>query len=134
MHSTPLYKRFHKVHHNYNHPISLAAEYFHPVDYFFISLLPAVLGPNLLGRNLHITTYMAWIFFQTAEAVDSHSGYEFPFGPFRLLPFSGSATYHDFHHTNNQGNFSSYFTVLDSVFGSNFDYFTNKNTKSDTIK
>ena len=123
MHTSLMYGPFHKQHHSYTNVVSVAAEYFHPVDYFFISLLPASIGPNLLGKHLHITTYLAWIIWQTLESADSHAGYEFPFSPFRLLPFSGSASYHDYHHTHNTGNYSSYFTVWDTILGSNKEYF-----------
>ena len=31
------------------------------------------------------------------ETVDGHCGYEFSWSPYRLLPFSGSSEYHNFH-------------------------------------
>jgi sterol desaturase/sphingolipid hydroxylase (fatty acid hydroxylase superfamily) len=98
-HSRYLYPYFHKYHHNYTTTVSLAGEHFHPVDFFFGALIPVSLGPNLLGEHLHITTYMVWIVIRTFESVDAHSGFEFPWSPFRLLPFSASATYHDYHHS-----------------------------------
>ena len=60
------------------------------------------------------------------ESVDSHSGYEFPFTPFRLVPFSGSATYHDYHHSSNTGNYSSFFTIWDTLFNENTDYYAHE--------
>jgi len=53
------------------------------------------------------------------EAIDGHSGYEFSWSPYRLLPLSTSAAYHDFHHTHNVGNYSSFFSIWDTVFNSN---------------
>ena len=49
------------------------------------------------------------------ETSDGHSGYEFSWSAFRLLPFSGSSEYHNFHHLNTKGNFSSFFTFLDRI-------------------
>lgn len=43
---------------------------------------------------------------------------------FRLIPFMGTnAAYHDYHHSKNVGNYSSFFTVWDTVFGRNADYY-----------
>lgn len=52
-----------------------------------------------------------------AATIDAHSGYEFPWNPYRCLPMASSATYHDFHHSKNVGNFSGAFTYLDYIFG-----------------
>jgi sterol desaturase/sphingolipid hydroxylase (fatty acid hydroxylase superfamily) len=48
---------------------------------------------------------------------------------FRLLPMSGSAEYHNFHHSHNVGNYASFFTIWDTVFGSNKYYFEYKSRK-----
>ena len=122
VHWRVIYPYFHKHHHNYVTTVSLGAEYFHPVDYFFGVLMPGSFGPNILGSRLHISTYIFWITIRTIEGADGHSGYEFPWSPFRLLPFSASASYHDFHHSHNVGNYSSLFTIWDSVFGDNTAY------------
>jgi sterol desaturase/sphingolipid hydroxylase (fatty acid hydroxylase superfamily) len=42
---------------------------------------------------------------------------------------SGSAEYHNFHHSHNIGNYSSFFSVWDTVFGTNKHYFEYKNRK-----
>lgn len=57
------------------------------------------------------------------EGVDGHTGYDFSFSPFRLIPFSSSARYHDFHHSHNLGNYSSFFTIWDTILGTNGDYY-----------
>ena len=56
------------------------------------------------------------------ETCDGHSGYEFPWSMFRLLPFSGSSDFHDFHHSKNAGNYSSFFTYLDTLFHTDKEY------------
>lgn len=42
---------------------------------------------------------------------------------------SGSAEYHNFHHSHNIGNYSSFFTYWDSIFGTNKAYFEHKAKK-----
>ena len=118
-----IYPYFHKVHHKYVNTVSIGAEHFHPVDYFIGILIPGSFGPNLLGSRMHFATYLCWVFFRSGEGVDGHSGYEFPWSPFRLIPFSASASYHDYHHSHNVGNYSSFLTIWDSVFGDNNSYF-----------
>jgi sterol desaturase/sphingolipid hydroxylase (fatty acid hydroxylase superfamily) len=118
-----LYPHFHKYHHNYTTTVSLAGEHFHPVDFVFGALIPVQLGAKLLGKHLHVTTYFMWVVVRTMESVDAHSGYEFPWSPFRLIPFAASASYHDYHHTHQQGNFSSFFTFWDTIFGVNTWYY-----------
>jgi sterol desaturase/sphingolipid hydroxylase (fatty acid hydroxylase superfamily) len=65
---------------------------------------------------------MIWGGIRLVETHDGHSGYEFPWSVFRLLPFGSDATYHDFHHTKNVGNYSSLMTVWDTIFDSNTQY------------
>lgn len=117
-----IYPYFHKIHHNYVNTVSIGAEHFHPVDYFVGILIPGAFGPTLLGSRMHFGAYLLWVLFRTAEGVDGHSGYEFPWSPFRLIPFSASASYHDFHHSHNVGNYSSFLTIWDIVFGDNAAY------------
>mmetsp|Transcript_19879 Transcript_19879/g.22515 ORF Transcript_19879/g.22515 Transcript_19879/m.22515 type:complete len:87 (+) Transcript_19879:1080-1340(+) len=72
---------------------------------------------------MHMVTVLSWIFIRVAEGFDGHSGYEFPWSPFRLLPFSSAEEYHDFHHSHNIGNFSSFFTHWDTLFGTNKEFY-----------
>ena len=66
---------------------------------------------------------MGWLLVRLGESVDAHSGYEFPWSPFRLIPFSASAGYHDYHHLTSMGNFSTFFTWWDTLFGTNKPYY-----------
>jgi len=83
----------------------------------------------LLGPKCHTLTVLFWAFWRTAEGMEGHSGYDFSWSPFRLIPFSASAAYHDFHHTTNVGNYSSFFTFWDNVLGTNSDFY--KKVKSE---
>jgi len=50
-----------------------------------------------------------WIIYRVLETLDGHSGFELPWSMFRYLPFSASAQSHDYHHSNNIGNYGSFF-------------------------
>lgn len=123
MHSKLLYPSIHKVHHIHRTTIGIAAEYAHPVDFILGSLIPGVLGALILGQNIHIYSFWMWGIIRLGETLDGHSGYEFSWSPYRLIPFSSSARYHDFHHSNNVGNYSSFFSFWDTICGTNKVYF-----------
>lgn len=122
MHTPFFYQRSHKLHHEYVVPVSLASEYFTPLEHIVVNLGQTGFGPGLLGSRCHIVTFYIWVFVQTVESADSHSGYDFPWSPFRVLPFSGGADYHDYHHSHNVGNYASYFTYWDSICGTSSHY------------
>lgn len=82
-----------------------------------------MVGTYLLGGSVHYSLLMAWAFIRALETHDKHSGYEFPWSPFGMLPFGGDATFHDFHHARNVGNYGSFFIVWDSIFNTNKDYY-----------
>jgi methylsterol monooxygenase/4-alpha-methyl-delta7-sterol-4alpha-methyl oxidase len=122
LHSQFLYPYVHKIHHQYNQTVSIANEYAHPLEFLMSNLIPSSLGPKLLGKQMHLVTFWMWIILRVGESVDGHCGYDFSWSPFRLLPLSGSSTYHDFHHSANVGNYCSLFTFWDTVFHTNRDY------------
>lgn len=132
MHWGPFYKRIHKIHHSYKTTVGIAAEYCHPVEFVFSNMLPSAIGPALLGPKAHIVTVFAWYVIRFGETLDGHCGYEFSWSPFRLIPLSGSAEYHDFHHSANVGNYSSFFCIWDTIFGTNKDYYTYLEERSKT--
>ena len=59
----------------------------------------------------------------------THSSYEFPWSPFRLIPFSAPASYHNCHHTHNVGNYATFFALWDTVFGTNRAYYKFRDNK-----
>lgn len=123
LHSRKLYGWIHKKHHEYKVTVGIASEYAHPVEFVLGNIIPASIGATLLGSKCHMFTWWMWLIVRVWETVDGHCGYDFSWSPFRLLPLSGSANYHDFHHSHNIGNFSSFFTYWDSICGTNTFYY-----------
>jgi methylsterol monooxygenase/4-alpha-methyl-delta7-sterol-4alpha-methyl oxidase len=123
LHQKWIYPKIHKEHHDYLVSVSIASEYAHPVDFMLSSIIPSSVGATILAPKIHLSTGLMFSVMRTLESIDGHSGYEFPWSPYRLLPFSASAQYHDFHHSHNVGNYSSFFTFWDTIFGTNIDYY-----------
>lgn len=117
LHWDRIYPYIHKIHHKYVNTVSIASEYAHPLEFIFGNVLTANLGPFLLGKRVHFFTALMWIVLRIAETTDGHCGYEFSWSPYRLLPMSGSSEYHNYHHISFKGNYASFFTYLDRVFG-----------------
>ena len=76
---------------------------------------------------------MVWVVYRIAESIDAHSGYEFPWSPFRLVPFSGiillnlvPASFHNYHHTHNVGNYATFFCFWDYIFGTSPRYYAHR--------
>ena len=123
LHWRVLYPHIHKIHHTYKTTVSITSEYAHPIEYIFSNLAPSGAGPFLLGYRMHCLTVFAWYVVRMSETLDGHGGYEFSWSPFRLIPFSGSSEYHDWHHSENIGNYASFFCIWDTVFNTNHHYF-----------
>ncbi len=115
-----LYKHYHKLHHSYHHPISLAAEYTHSFDYFLTGSIPTFAGPLLMQS--HVYTYYLWLAIRLVESQDGHSGYDLWFMPFRYFPFRPGAQVHDYHHSHNKGNYGSLSTFWDWLCGTDQSY------------
>eukprot|EP00357_Protocruzia_adherens_P034525 CAMPEP_0115018730 /NCGR_PEP_ID=MMETSP0216-20121206/29010_1 /TAXON_ID=223996 /ORGANISM="Protocruzia adherens, Strain Boccale" /LENGTH=328 /DNA_ID=CAMNT_0002390041 /DNA_START=120 /DNA_END=1106 /DNA_ORIENTATION=+ len=132
----PRFYWIHKRHHEYNTTVTIAAEYAHPIEHFFGNTLPVVAGFTILGPKCHAITAHLFLAVRMFETYEGHSGYDFSWSPFRLLPFSGGQEYHDYHHSHNIGNYASFFTYWDSLFGTNktFYRYLNKRLESQKAK
>ncbi|SPJ75216.1 probable C-4 methyl sterol oxidase [Fusarium torulosum] len=115
LHYGPLYKAIHKMHHTYSAPFGLAAEYASPIE-------TALLGIGVVGcplvvlaitGELHLVTMYIWIVLRLFQAIDSHSGYDFPWSLRHFLPIWAGAHHHDLHHEKFIGNYASSFTWWD---------------------
>lgn len=119
LHSKALYRRIHKQHHRYAAPFGLTAEYAHPVEVAFTGT-GTVGSPLLLAYltgNMHLVTVMSWISLRLLQAIDSHSGYEFPISLHHFLPIWAGADHHDDHHHYFTGNYASSFRHWDYLMG-----------------
>ena len=123
LHWKAIYPYIHKLHHEHKITVCITTNYAHPLEFIFGNILPVALGVIILGPRVHIVTVWTWFALRTFESTEGHSGYDFPWSIFRMLPFGSDYGYHVFHHSNNIGNFSSFFTLWDSVFGSNKAYY-----------
>ncbi|KAF8622159.1 hypothetical protein AX15_007277 [Amanita polypyramis BW_CC] len=124
LHTGVLYKHIHKLHHKYSAPFGLAAEYAHPAEVFILGT-GTIAGPILycyFTRNLHILTVYIWITLRLFQAIDAHSGYDFPWSLQHFLPFWSGADHHDFHHMAFTNNFSTSFRWWDRIFGTDDKY------------
>ena len=119
----PLYQTFHKYHHEFKDTVSISASYSPPPEYALANNMPFFAGPIFLGSKFHFTTFYLWAILRALEAADSHSGYEFPWNPIRLLPFSGDATHHQFHHKKNVGNFGTFTYIWDTLFNTSTEFY-----------
>ncbi|KAH8681094.1 C-4 methylsterol oxidase [Xylariales sp. PMI_506] len=116
-HYGPLYKNVHKLHHYYAAPFGLAAEYASPIEVMALGL--GTVGSPLLwalySGDLHLVTMHIWMVLRVFQAVDSHSGYDFPWSLNHVLPFWAGAAHHDIHHEKFIGNYASSFRWWDYV-------------------
>lgn len=117
LHYGVFYKYIHKQHHRYAAPFGLTAEYAHPIEVMLLGFgtvgIPIVWC--LFTKNLHLFTVCLWITLRLFQAVDSHSGYEFPWSLHHFLPFWAGADHHDEHHHYFIGSYSSSFRWWDYV-------------------
>jgi len=71
----------------------------------------------------HFVLIWAWIALRLLDTIDTHTGYDVPFlNPMNLVPGYVGSRYHDFHHYNFTGNYSSTFIWWDKLCGTNSQY------------
>lgn len=132
LHWPVMYRAFHKVHHEYHDTIGVASEYAHPFEYLLGNIIPFTIGPAVL--QVHMFTFFIWAVVRLGKTAEAHSGYEFPFSPFKLLPFANPAAAHDFHHsTGFTSCYGSFLTIWDTLLGTTGDYEKHIQKKEDKV-
>ncbi|KAK3352999.1 C-4 sterol methyl oxidase [Lasiosphaeria hispida] len=115
LHYGPLYKNIHKLHHTYSAPFGLAAEYASPIEAMLLGF--GIVGSPIIWvsvfGDLHLLTMYVWIILRLFQAIDAHSGYDFPWSLRHIVPFWAGADHHDLHHEKFIGNYASSFRWWD---------------------
>ena len=127
LHLPFIYPYIHKMHHKYFNIFHLNCVYTHPVEFILGNFIPASFGMMVFGPYFHFTVYTCFMVFRVLETHEAHGGYEFPYSIFKINPWGIESNYHNFHHLKNIGNYSTFFFLWDSMFGTNKYYFKVKN-------
>lgn len=93
----------------------MAAEYASPIEVAMLgigTIFSPVLYSAITG-DLHLLTMYSWIVLRLFQAIDAHSGYDFPWSLHNFLPFWAGADHHDTHHEKFIGNYASSFRWWD---------------------
>ncbi|GFR70706.1 methylsterol monooxygenase 1 [Elysia marginata] len=110
LHDKRIYKYIHKVHHHFQ-------------PHFPSTVLGMGFFWGILLLANHFIILWLWVTVRLFETIDVHSGYDIPYlNVFHLIPFYGGSKFHDFHHYNFNGNYSSTFTWWDKIFGTDAQY------------
>lgn len=125
LHHKKIYPYIHKIHHRYRLVVGISTEYAHPLEFAFANIISSSSGFLILGKRTHVFTDWVWIIIRISETTDGHSGYEFPFSPWRLLPLSAGQEFHNHHHLAFDGNYGSFFTIWDRIFNTTNKAFLN---------
>lgn len=117
-----LYNTVHKKHHEFKYVVGVATEYSHPVEDLFVNTASGIAGPLLLGSPVWVLAGHLGILL--AQSIDAHGGLDlrFPLSCWNMLPYSDCAVAHDFHHSNNVGNYGGFFSFWDHAMGTDVHY------------
>lgn len=120
LHHKALYGPIHKMHHTFNIPFGMAAEYAHPIETIVLGVGFFVPLPFVCS---HLYVFWCWLAVRMLQTTDVHSGFDVPFfSPLKIIPFYGGVRFHDFHHSYFNANYASTFTFWDWLCGTDKPY------------
>eukprot|EP00927_Polykrikos_kofoidii_P042433 TRINITY_DN3637_c0_g1_i2.p1 TRINITY_DN3637_c0_g1~~TRINITY_DN3637_c0_g1_i2.p1 ORF type:complete len:365 (-),score=42.77 TRINITY_DN3637_c0_g1_i2:142-1155(-) len=106
--NTWLYRKVHKIHHEFTAPCALAAIYCHPVEFVISDFIPLGVGCFLL--NSHAFTFCVWCVFAVLGTQTHHCGFRWPW----IASWDHQPNFHDMHHQRFTVNFGQ-FGFLDTL-------------------
>ncbi|CAG9764268.1 unnamed protein product [Ceutorhynchus assimilis] len=107
-----LYKRFHKLHHQYKQPTAFSVTAIHPVESIHIQL---VLSAPLFLVPIHWLPFYVATFYAYYHGIIDHSGINFK--SFWWQPWQPDAIFHDNHHQYFHVNFAFNIYYWDKLHG-----------------
>lgn len=122
MHLPFLYKRVHKIHHEFKNTIHIASVYTHWLEFILGNFVPMMASLIMLGDKMHVTTLTGYILIRVIGTYAGHSGFEFPWMP-TLDILSAGCAFHNYHHLKNMGNYGSHSWVWDYLFRTSEGYY-----------
>ncbi|CAF1372303.1 unnamed protein product [Adineta steineri] len=116
-HTRWLYKHIHKKHHVYKQPTGLTAVLNDPFDDVQIQFASWFMP--IFIQETHIFTVCIWVVIRAYQAINAHSGYNFPYisTQYWLPELMPGTIAHDFHHQQGKWNYGSFFSVWDQIMG-----------------
>ncbi|KAL9646323.1 hypothetical protein ABK040_014476 [Willaertia magna] len=114
------YKNIHCTHHEYQTPIGYCSSYASLIEFLILGV-GSFIGPFAIGCP-HIVGWWVWMTIRQIEAMDCHTGFDFPWSLHNIIPFYCGAVHHDHHHKTYNGNFASTFTWWDYYMGTDKAY------------
>ena len=114
MHHPKVFRRVHKLHHEFHNPTPYASYAFHPWE--AIVEVACVL-PVALLLPIHPGAFACYIVVLTLLNVISHLGFETY--PAWIARWFITSTHHNLHHTRARGHFMLYFNIWDRIMGTN---------------
>ena len=76
--------------------------------------------------KVHLVSIIVWHTFVTLETNEGHCGYNWSWSQLSFFPWKAHPEYHDFHHSHNVGNYISMFSWLDTIMGTNKEFYKYK--------